>query len=105
MGNTAMKTLAVVGIPFTAGASMALYTKSGERLSDKTGLTQFEEAKMTPARTLSEDEQKTEFENTKSAERRRRQLIASQNSLVKTSALGASIKDQLLGGRVTLSGS
>lgn len=105
MGNTFTKALGAIAAPFTAGASLGIFTKSGERVSDSTGLTTFEPEKIPNARVLSEDEQKMEFENAKSAERRRRQLIASQNSLVKTTPLGAAVSAQALGGRVTLSGS
>ncbi len=43
-------------------------------------------------------------ETARAAEQKRRQLIVTQNQMIKTSSLGASIKDQLLGGRVTLAG-
>lgn len=41
----------------------------------------------------------------RAAERRRRQVIANQNKLVKTTALGASIRDVTLGGQNLLVGS
>lgn len=72
-------------------------------VTDAVGLTGGKGGGSVPGQSLANQAQVSEKERI--AERRRRQIILNQNRLIQTTALGASVRDQTLGGKVLLAGS
>ncbi len=96
------KTAAIGLAPLTGGSSLLLLEKNiagAVGLGDPPGSP---EGIPPPSQTMDET---GAADTARAAERKRRQLIASQNRLIKTTPLGAAIGDESLGGKVTLSGS